>query len=192
MRKIKIIVVHGYTATANSNFFPALKAELENENVEVQVLNLPNSMHPVFEDWINYLAKEIPHYDENTIFVGHSLGCVSILNFLQKKEIKIRGLYLVSGFVEEVPIPELEPFVKPKIDYAKIMKIAFIRVVYSAKDDYIIPYKLTEKMAEKLRARFILLEEGKHFKDRDGFTKFPLLERMIRANCEDTMEMLLE
>ena len=49
MRKLKSLL---YTLYSNCkfNFFPALKAELENENVLVQVLNLPNSMHPVFTD----------------------------------------------------------------------------------------------------------------------------------------------
>ena len=32
-------------------------------------------------------------------------------------------------------------------------------------------------MAEKLRAKFILLEEGKHFKDRDGFTKISIIRK---------------
>ncbi len=180
MTKFNIYIIHGYTASKNSNWFPYLKKKLERNNVVVNILNMPNSQKPRFNEWINHLEKQITDYDENTIFIGHSLGCVTILNYLNKNISKrIKGLYLISGFVEKTPIPELLEFVQPELDYTDIIKLTENRIAISAKDDDIIHYEYSRILAEKLDAKFILLNEGKHFIDRDNFTEFPLLLKEI-------------
>ncbi len=48
--------------------------------------------------------------DENTVLIGHSLGCVTALRFLQHAGQSVAGYVLVSGFDEEQPtLPELQP-----------------------------------------------------------------------------------
>ena len=47
--------------------------------------------------------------------------------------------------------------------------------ITSAKDDDIINYEYSQVLAERLESKFILLDKGKHFIDRDNFTEFPLL-----------------
>ncbi len=42
---------------------------------------MPNSAHPELKDWLSHLRKEIGKVDENTYFVGHSLGPIAILKF---------------------------------------------------------------------------------------------------------------
>ncbi|WP_428740869.1 RBBP9/YdeN family alpha/beta hydrolase [Tenacibaculum sp.] len=180
MKKHKIYLIHGYTASPDSNWFQDLKNNLENEFINVSILNMPDSQNPKLNGWINHMENHIKDIDEHTIFIGHSLGCVSILNFLnQFKATKIKGLFLISGFVESSPIPELIEFVKPKLNYNHLKEITKTRVAISAIDDDIIPFEYSKIMAEKLDAKFTLLEEGKHFIDRDNFTKFPFLVKEI-------------
>lgn len=88
--------------------------------------------------------------------------------------------FLVSGFVEDSPIPELSEFVKEKIDYIKFIETIKNRVVVSAEDDDIVPYPYSEELANKINAQFKLLKAGKHFIDRDGFTIFPYLINLIQ------------
>ncbi len=179
---MKCYIIHGYTASANSNWFPYLKAELQSENIEVEILDMPNSNTPKLVEWLNHLKKSIQTFNDNTIFIGHSLGCITILYYLNKYfHNKVKALYLISGFVENTPIPELQEFVDPIIDYQKIKEQAKNIYVISAKDDDIVPYKFSQILSEKLNAEFILLNNGKHFIDRDGFTKFPLLVSKIKS-----------
>lgn len=181
MKKYKIYLIHGYTASSESNWFPYLKKEFESKNIEITILNMPNSQNPKLNEWNDCMDNSIDNYDENTIFIGHSLGCVTILHFLNKNTTKkIKGLFLISGFVEESPIPALLEFVQPILNYNKIIKLAKNRIVISAKDDDIINYKYSQILAEKLDSKFILLEKGKHFIDRDNFIKFPLLVKKIK------------
>lgn len=181
MKKHKIYLIHGYTASPKSNWFPNFKKTLENEHIEISILHMPNSQNPKLDEWVEHMDKSIKEYDENTIFIGHSLGCVTILNFLNNKlPQQIKGLFLVSGFIEDSPIPELLEFVKPKLNYNKLTSLTKNNVVISAKDDDIINYKYSQFLAEKLTSKFILLNQGKHFIDRDNFTEFPLLIEAIK------------
>jgi len=176
MKKHKIYLIHGYTASPDSNWFQDFKKKLENENIEICILNMPNSQNPKLSEWINHLEKSINDINEQTIFVGHSLGCVTILNFLNNSNAtKIKGLFLVSGFVESSPISALNEFVKPPLNYNYLKQLTPNNIAISAIDDDIIPYEYSKTMAEKLNASFTLLKEGKHFIDRDNFTEFPFL-----------------
>lgn len=180
-----IYVVHGYTANSQANWFPDLKNQLESDNVKVHIFDMPDTYAPKEKEWLDFLEKNITDFDGKLIFIGHSLGCVTILNFLEDKDMdNIESLFLISGFVEESPIPELSEFVIKKINYSKFIESIKNRVVVSAKDDDIVPYRYSETLAERLNSRFELLEAGKHFIDRDGFTKFPYLVDLIRKTIQ--------
>ena len=176
-----IYVVHGYTANSTSNWFPYLKHNLETEQTKVHVFDMPNSQHPSFDEWINHLEQQITETNQKSIFIGHSLGCVTILNYLMNKNLdQVVSTILVSGFVEQSPIQKLAEFMHQKIDYKKIINGIPNRVIISAQDDDIIPPSYSEELAKKIQAEFILLDHGKHFIDRDGFYEFPLLVDLVK------------
>lgn len=176
-----IYIVHGYTANSQANWYPDLKNHLEFKNVAVHVFDMPNPHAPVEKEWLDFLEVNITDFDSKSIFIGHSLGCVAILRFLQNKNTdNIESLFLVSGFVEDSPIPELSEFVKRKIDYTKFIETIKNRVVISAEDDDIVPYSYSEELAKKLNAQFNLLITGKHFIERDGFIKFLYLTNLVQ------------
>lgn len=181
MSKTKIYVIHGYTASPSANWFPSLKEALESKTVEVIIPEMPNPHHPRYAEWMDHLEATIEGPDENTVLIGHSLGCVSLLNYLNNdKTRRVGGLFLISGFVEETPLPALTGFMQSKLDYDRLIGQADIRMAISAKDDDIIPFGYSEKMAEKLKTEFTLLDEGGHFIDRDGFTEFPYLVQEVK------------
>ena len=185
MSTINIYIIHGYTANSTANWFPDLKENLESENIKVHIFDMPNSQAPIFEEWIEFLKKKIDTIHSNSIFIGHSLGCVTLLNFLEEKNYKnVNSLFLVSGFVEKTPIQKLSGFMEKTIDYSKVINNVKNRFVISAFDDDIIPYSYSEYLAEKIDAKFILLKKSKHFIDRDGFYKFPLLIDLINETIE--------
>lgn len=186
MKKYNIYLIHGYTASPDSNWFQDFKKNIEKEHIEISILNMPNSQSPKLKEWIDYMENSIKEIDENTIFIGHSLGCVTILNFLSNSNTtKIKGLFLVSGFVESSPIPALNEFVTPRLNYNYLKQLTPNRISISAVDDDIIPYKYSQTMAERIDAKFTLLKEGKHFIDRDNFTEFPFLINEIKKLLND-------
>lgn len=184
MKNTNIYVVHGYTSSSQSEWFPWLKEQVKNIQVKIDIPDMPDSKNPHLEIWLNHLRKNALDIDENTIFIGHSLGCVTALRYILEKNIKIKGAILVSGFINENPMDEqtegLQEFVDEPLDIARIKNLIPSRIVITATDDDIVPTEATQKLAEALDSNLIILSSGKHFIARDGYTEFPVLLNEIQ------------
>ncbi|SBW02840.1 conserved hypothetical protein [uncultured Eubacteriales bacterium] len=149
---------------------------------------MPDSNNPHLSTWIKQLENSIPDLDENTILVGHSLGCVTVLRYLLKKGIRICGIVLVSGFIGQNPMSiqteGLSGFVQGELDFIKINHLAPKRYVITASDDDIVPSCSTQEMAKTLDAQLIVLDSGKHFIERDGYMSFPVLLNILQQMVE--------
>jgi uncharacterized protein len=179
MKKGKVYIVHGYMAAATDHWFPWLNEQLAKEGIEVTILSLPDSVQPDREKWLDYMVSHV-QLDENTIFVAHSLGCLATFNLLEYEKRPIKGLLLVSGFINQSPLTELDAFVSSTTDTQLIKGLASNRISIAAKDDTIVPYQMTVELSKKLDAELLTLEEGNHLMASDGFIVFPLLLEILR------------
>ena len=191
MTQTKVYVVHGYTSSSEAEWFPWLKRKLTYDGIDVTVFDMPNPDAPVASEWDEHLDKNIEMRDENTYFIGHSLGCITLLRYLEKQPLNttIGGVILTSGFVESLPnYPNLHPFIKADLDMKKLIKMARNRCVVSAPDDSIVPYKYSCELARRFDAKLITVENGGHFIGQEGFFEFPQvydeLCRMIKNAFE--------
>lgn len=183
-----VIVIHGYGATSESNWFQSLKMDLERDGIRTTVLDLPDSDDPVYSEWSSLLAKALDSATNETIVVAHSLGCISLLSVLSQEVLlnaKLKGIILVAGFLEPLPLlPELDPFIqqaKSAVDFESIQKY-FERMKFIASyDDPIVPYALSKELSEQLEVSLISMDKGGHFLADDGYTSFPLLHDLIVA-----------
>ena len=90
------------------------------------------------------------------------------------------GFILVSGFSQRLSsLPSLDPFTVKKVDYQKIISAANSCAVIAAKDDYIVPFQLSENLSKQLDASFYPLEKGGHFLEDDGFITFKLAHDIL-------------
>ncbi len=182
MKRYRVVVVHGYTASSQANWFPHFKDMLLSDTVDVIIPDMPDSDSPRCDVWHKYIEDVIKETDENTILIGHSLGCITLLNYINTvRPNPVKALVLVSGFSENTPIPELTEFVEPVLDYTFIKSAADNIISISAVDDDIVPYEYSKELAERLDSSFILLDSGKHFIERDGFTEFNLLIDKVKS-----------
>ena len=174
----KVYVVHGYTASSEQNWYPWLKNQLEENNVDVTVFDMPNSDAPNAHEWDEWLDNNITCCNESTILIGHSLGCIALLRYLNRCESsqRVRGIVLVSGFLEPVAaLPELDSFSNTEIDFDKIINMAEHRLAISAPNDTIVAYEYTDRLSKYIDAKLITIEQGGHFIDKEGTTEFPAL-----------------
>src|SRR3989338_6493172 len=79
----RAFIIHGWDGYPDEGWFPWLKAELEKNGFQVHVPAMPESAEPKIETWVSHLSKAVGDVDENTYFVGHSIGCQTILRFLE-------------------------------------------------------------------------------------------------------------
>jgi len=183
MTKKRVYIIHGWEGTPESNWFPWLKKQLESRGFEAIVPIMPNTDYPVFSEWLSHLKKVIGKADQNTYLVGHSLGVIAILKFLESipPEQKIGGAVLVAGFSESLGIPETESFFVESLDYKKVKNTAKKFIAINSDNDPYVPIKKGEILRDKLGAELIVVPKGSHLNEGAGFTKLPIvLESLLK------------
>ncbi|MDH2622546.1 alpha/beta hydrolase [Acinetobacter baumannii] len=185
--KKRIYIVHGYKANAFDHWFSFIKKSLENTQVCVNIVQLPNSDNPNLSVWINCLKDNISNINENTLIIAHSLGCISTLNFLQNENfISLGGLALVSGFYERLdPIPELDKFIdETRKDFYFSNKI-IKKIVFLSNNDSYVPPILSLRLAKKLNSPYEIMESAGHFLSADGYDEFIELLNWVKEEFID-------
>lgn len=178
----QIFVLHGYSASIDDHWFLDLKHQIEDEHTTVTLIPFPDSENPDVNAWQKVLDQQVPKVDENTYFVAHSLGVITLLHFLQRHDYqKIGGMILVSGF--SGPISDFSPLdayiTKSKVntDYFKDIKK---KLVYLSDNDDLVPPKLTIELAKEIDAPYITVPNGGHFLGREGYTSFPQVVNSLK------------
>ncbi len=171
-------IIHGYMATPDSHWFQWLKSKLTQKSIDVNILTMPNSDSPNTNEWQQTLQSEISQLDQHAYFIAHSLGCISLLQFLdsQALEDKLGGMILISGFSDVLPlIPELNSFVEHSINFSNIIKHVPQRAIFASPQDAIVPFAYTDTLATQLHAELYSIEHAGHFLASDGFDEFQIL-----------------
>ena len=61
---------------------------------------MPDTANPKIKEWVSELEKQVSELDENTYFVGHSIGCQTIMRYLENKETrKIGGILFATPWL---------------------------------------------------------------------------------------------
>lgn len=174
MKNKKVFLIHGWGGSSRGDWFPWLKSELEKKKIKVKVFDMPRTNHPKIEEWVNFLRKNISpaEIDEDTYFIGHSIGCQTILRYLEKlhRNKKIGGCIFVAGFFELIGLNQKElaiahPWMTSKIHYERILEHCnrFL-CIFSDNDPYVLLQE-AEKFKERLGAKILILKGREHFNE---------------------------
>jgi predicted alpha/beta hydrolase family esterase len=96
----RVFIVHGWGSNPNRNWFPRIKEELQQVGFDVHVPRMPWPYWPDRKGWVKRLSEEVGAPDENTHFIGHSLGCTTILLYLQSIKTKVGSVIFVAPWIE--------------------------------------------------------------------------------------------
>ena len=178
----KVYIVHGYGGAPDNNWFPWLKTELEKLGVEVEVFTMPDTDEPTYLKWLAYLQSNIINPDANSYLVGHSLGCIAIVQYLNNLNpgVKIGGAVLVAGFISPIHFKELDGFFEVPLDEEKIRNSAKRIVAINSDNDPHIPYLQAEEIEKRLGAELIKIYNGGHLNAKTGYTEFPLVLEKLK------------
>ena len=181
--KKRVYIIHGWEGNPDSNWFPWLKQKLEEKNFSVEALTMPDTMHPTLDGWLTHLQETIKDVDAHTFLVGHSLGVIAILRFLEalQQNEKIGGAVLVAGFSEPIAYDELGSFFSKPLDYEKVKNSANAFVAIHSSNDPYVPLKNGEILRDKLGANLIVIENAGHLNAGGGFTELPTA---LKAICK--------
>src|SRR3989338_3555878 len=181
----RVFLVHGWAVNPNNYWFPWLKKELEKKDYKVFVPRMPNPKFPEIETWVSFLKEQVGEVDKKTFFVGHSIGCQTIMRYLETLDENERTgkIIFVAGFFN---LPFLEtgkektiakPWLETKIDTEKIKKIAGKTVAIFSDNDEYVPLSDKEIFKKRLDAEIVVLHGKGHFSEGSGIKKIPEILR---------------
>lgn len=184
----RVFVVHGWDGHPDEGWFPWIKDALVGKGLHVEVPAMPNPSEPTIDAWVAHLAKTVGEVDENTFFVGHSIGCQAILRYLETlpEDKKVGGAVFVAGWFtltnsetdKEKRIGK--PWLETPIDFEKVKKHTSNFSAIFSDDDDVVPLENKTFFEERLGAQTII-EHGKgHFSGSDEVRELPsALEHLL-------------
>ena len=182
----RAVIVHCWEGYPEYCWYPWAKRELEKRGFEVQVPAMPDTDRPQMEKWISHLAQAIGEPDEELWLIGHSIGAVTVMRYLETLPAnpqpgasgpggkKIAGAVLVAGFTDDLGYTELANFFPQPLDYARIRGAVAGRIALIQSDnDPFVPRRHGDILADELGARLIVKHAAGHFSGEDHCTELP-------------------
>ena len=161
----KAIIVHCWSGYPEYCWYPYVKKELEKNDFEVFIPAMPDTDEPKLVKWLPKLQEIAGEVDTDTFLIGHSLGCVTIMRFLESLSVgqKVGGVVFVAGFTDDLGFDELKNFFETSIDLDKVKSKAESFVAIASDDDPYVPLDRKDVLKEKLGAEVIVKHNAKHF-----------------------------
>lgn len=172
----KIFLVHCWDGSSKDGWYPWIARELQKYDVEVERFDMPHTNKPTITEWVSTLSNKVETLNEDTYFLGHSIGCQTIMRFLENKELtKIGGILFVAPWLDLLPkaIEDEEsykiayPWINTSIDFEKIKKFTNnINCIFSD-DDYFVSLEQEQKFRSNLNAKTIVVKNKGHISQDD-------------------------
>lgn len=187
----RVIIVHGWDGYPEEGWFPWLKKELEAKGFEVIVPQLPDAAIPRIDKWVPALSLAVGTPDEQTYFVGHSMGCQTIARYLEAlpDDKKVGGAVFVAGFFKRLTGLEDDPDVQETdkhwlgtpLDLGRVKSHLSKSVAIFSDDDPWVPLDNQDDFRDKLGSEIIIEHAKGHFSGRrDKVFELPVvLEKVI-------------
>src|SRR3989344_828253 len=182
MRK-RAFIIHGWDGYPDECWFPWLKKELEQKSFRVQVPAMPEPAEPKIESWVSHLSKIVGDVDENTFFVGHSIGCQTVLRYFESlpADKKVGGAIFVAGWFtlmnlktdEEKEIAK--PWLETPFDFEKIKQHTKKFFAVFSDDDEVVPQDNKKLFEERLEAKTAVEHNKGHFSGDDEVKELPII-----------------
>lgn len=180
----RAFIIHGWDGYPEEGWFPWLKKELESRGFIVTVPAMPDAGEPRIAKWVPALRAAVGTSDEQTYFIGHSMGCQTIARYLEGLEpgMQVGGAVFVAGFFGPLTNLEDEDLVRDvaqewlttPLDLGKVKSHLQKSVAIFSDDDPYVQLENQEEFRDQLGAR-ILIEHAKgHFSGSTGTLELPV------------------
>ena len=138
---------------------------------------MPNTSSPKISEWVGKLNSKVDNLSSETFFIGHSIGCQTIMRYLETKEItKIGGILFVAPWLDLLPeavadeesYNTAQPWIKIPINFEKIKQFTNnINCIFSD-NDYFVDIEQEQEFQKKLNAKTIVAKNKGHISQEDN------------------------
>lgn len=173
----KIYLVHCWDGTSSDGWYPWIAEKLNDDNIEVIRFDMPNTSNPTIKEWVKTLNSKVDMLNDETYFIGHSIGCQTIMRYLETNKItKIGGVLFVAPWLDLLPqaIEDEESYntafawLNTPIDFEKIKQFTSnINCIFSD-NDYFVSLQQEKEFKAKLNAKTIIVKNKGHISQDDN------------------------
>ncbi len=177
----RVFIVHRWAGDPKGDWRSWLRRELEAQGFMVHAPDMPDKEVPVIENWVGHLAEIVGEPDKDTYFVGHSIGCQTILRYLLTQNKPVGGAVFVAGWfdLKNLEYGEVgmiaKPWLETPIDPEKIKAILPKSTLLISDNDPYEAFEFNKQKFAELGTKIVEVHDGGHLTDVDGFHEFPLL-----------------
>jgi len=177
MQNKRILIIHGWESNSKEHWFLEEKERLEKLGHVVIVPDMPNSFHPQQDAWVDVITNFAP--DDNSILIGHSLGGVAVLRYLEGST-KISKCILIATPISKLTrvgynFSPIKNFLEPNFNWEKIKKNCKEFIVMNQTNDRSVPLQHGKDLANNVGGKLEIVEGENHFDTID----FDLLGKYI-------------
>lgn len=172
----KIYLVHCWDGTSSDGWYPWLEEKTNDQNIKLIKFDMPNTANPKIEEWVDYLNSKVDILNEETYFIGHSIGCQTILRYLETKEItKIGGILFVAPWLDLLPeaiededsYNTAQPWINTPIDFEKVKQFTNNISCIFSDNDYFVSIEQEKEFRNKLNAKTVIVNNKGHISQDD-------------------------
>jgi len=171
----RIFIVHGWGGRPDKGWMNWLNTKLTEKGFEVHAERMPNPNFPKIKPWIEYLSSIVKKPDKDTYFIGHSIGCQTIIRYLEtlNEKDKIGGVVFVAGWFNLKNLETDEekkvslPWLEAPINFEKVKSMINKSVVVLSSDDKWVPVSDGEIFREKLGSKVIIEDKMGHYIEKE-------------------------
>ncbi len=192
---MNVVVVHRWDGVPSSDWYPWLRAELKKQGARAAIPAMPNTEEPDIDRWVSTLQSELPKPTTDTYFVGHSIGCQTIMRYLEKLPgratvgglVFVAGWFVLSNLEDEDVEAVARPWMETPIDAKTVReKTANITVFISSNDPYGMQRDNKKRFEKELGATVVMEKNKGHFTADDGVTQVPeVLEAVMNMRTKE-------
>lgn len=157
----RAIIIHAWESDPREHWYIEEKKLLEEKGYSVEIPKMPGGRWPKQDEWLKVIEDLKP--DKNTVMIGHSIGSVAIMRYLEKTKSGVGKIFFVIVSAVNVGIEETENFFLKPFDWETIKGNVTEAYVISEKNDPYVPLKNGKQVADALSGAFMAVEGNTHF-----------------------------
>ena len=169
----KYIIIHGSFGSKDGNWFPWLKNNLEKDNKDVIVPQMPVGVgNQNFENWSKVLNEL--NINENTTIIAHSIAPIFVCKYLITNKIKVKKLVFVCGFNNYLGIDsEFGAVNEPMFidNFEDIKEYCNNIICYYSDNDPYVKFEVEKSFADSISNEQYVIKNGGHINAESGYTE---------------------
>lgn len=180
----KAVIIHLWEGYPEYCWYQNTKRELEQLGFVVHVPQMPDPNLPKMGRWVSTLRDIIREPSDDIYLIGHSIGAVTILRYLEglSANERVGGAVLVAGFTDDMGYEVFSNFFTKPLNFEEIKSKAKKFTIIISDDDPYIDTKYGYELSKKLNGELIIKNGLKHMSK--GCHSLPDIADAIRRQIE--------